>query len=164
MHEMSEKCRRCECSRTLSCDRRCEKDDNKRGGNNVSYPTCFGKYQYEYTCFRCSCDLRCLEHTKAKEAINMNRNNVRSTESHDERKERLDKEWLKRLPCYTCHSKMQKLCKYYNTFNRPDYNAEQFNVGEITCDDKIEIEKKCQQPPNASYLDEDLDPTIHQLD
>jgi hypothetical protein len=68
----------------------------------------------------------------------MRGDNMKKEESKEERKERLDNEWLKRLPCYTCHPKMQRLCKHYNTFKRPDYNTEQFKLGEITCDDYID--------------------------
>lgn len=75
---------------------------------------------------------------------------MRGNETKEERKERLDTKWLKGLPCYTCHPKMQKLCKYYNTFSRPDYNYEQFKIGKITCDDYME-------PPIQS----DIFPTVN---
>jgi hypothetical protein len=106
----------------------------------MSYPTCFGSYDGTKTrcSIWCGSDMRCfLEYTRAKEAMYMNNNNKRE-ETKEERKERLDREWEKGLPCYTCHPKMQRLCKHYNTFSRPDYNHEQFKIGKITCDDYID--------------------------
>lgn len=60
-------------------------------------------------------------------------------ETKAERKERLDIEWAEKLPCATCHEKMKRLCKFYNTFRRPDY-PQIFSIDKITCQDKIDPE------------------------
>jgi hypothetical protein len=68
----------------------------------------------------------------------MNMNTYKKEETKEERKLRLDKEWERQLPCADCHPKMQRLCKHFNTFKRPDYNTEQFHIHDITCDDRID--------------------------
>lgn len=95
---------------------------------------CFGKHRNNNNeCFLCVDEDSCKRHSIGGSMYN----NVK-VETGQEREQRLSDEWLKKLPCYTCHPKMQRLCKHYNTFKRPDYNYEQFKLGAITCDDYMD--------------------------
>lgn len=133
---------RCDGYMILGCDKRCEKGDNMAKSNIMGKPGCYGTYDYDHTCLRCECGSKCLDYTRDREEEDIQ---VRDTqmkkykdnETKEGRTKRLDEEWYKKLPCHTCHPKMQKLCKYYNSFKRPDYNNEQFKIGDILCDDKI---------------------------
>jgi hypothetical protein len=141
--------------------------------------SCYGNYDYSYTCLRCYDANDCLDYTRMKEDNDMMRNGIGNgggynniqygvgggsgsgkqygtggvvaidmgtrAETKEERKARLDNEWEAKLPCANCHSRMQKMCKYYNTFKRPDYPTDIFNIGEITCSDRVD-------PPTATPL------------
>ena len=96
---------------------------------------CFGTYDYSSTCLNCPSATPCQGATRKREREEYEMYH-RTNTPKEERKVELDKEWEAILPCAKCSDKMKRLCRFYNTFHRPDYPPI-FHIT-ITCDDKEE--------------------------